>query len=195
MATGNSDSCREQAACRESFRGCPCQLRLIFEIVRYTLISTSARRLCLVDPVPLSRWMSSAPRAWALDVRWQTFVSVLTFTWFLIARTAKHRFRSLFRGWLSPGYSFYAEPLQSFIKPPGEPQAPVRCGFYAQNYFRVLISDFAVQFYREAALPSDLADGERQLVAAIFDLLIFGCGGGLVLEKIGTMMTSLPYRF
>jgi hypothetical protein len=66
------------------------------------------------------------------------------------------------------GYSFSAEPLKSFIEPPGEPQAPVRCGFYAQNYFRVFISDSAVQLYREAALPSDLAVGEKQLLAAIF---------------------------
>jgi hypothetical protein len=65
------------------------------------------------------------------------------------------------------GYSFSAKPLKDFIEAPGEPQAQVRCGFYAQNYFRVFISDSAVQFYREAALPPDLADGEKQLLAAL----------------------------
>jgi hypothetical protein len=66
------------------------------------------------------------------------------------------------------GYSSSARPLKSFITAPGEPQTPVRCGFYAQNYFRIFISDSAVQFYREAALPFDLAKGEKQLLAAIF---------------------------
>src|ERR1051325_2316348 len=66
------------------------------------------------------------------------------------------------------GYSFSAKPLKIFIEPPGEPQAPVRCVLYAQNYFRVFISDSVVQFYREVALPSDLADGDKQLLAAIF---------------------------
>ena len=74
----------------------------------------------------------------------------------------------LVQGLAISGYSFSAEPLKSFIEPPGEPQAAVRCGFYAQNYFRVFISDSAVQFCREVALPSDLADGEKQLLAAIF---------------------------
>jgi hypothetical protein len=67
------------------------------------------------------------------------------------------------------GYSFSVEPLKNFIELPGEPQAKARCGFYAQNYFRVFISDSAVQFYREATLPSNLAEGERQLLDAIFN--------------------------
>ena len=37
------------------------------------------------------------------------------------------------------GYSFSEKPLKGFIEPPGELQAPVRYGLYAQNYFRIFI--------------------------------------------------------
>jgi hypothetical protein len=66
------------------------------------------------------------------------------------------------------GYSFFDAPLKRFIEAPDERRSPVRCSFYAQNYFRIFISNLAVEFYRETDLPSDLISGERHLALAIF---------------------------
>ena len=41
--------------------------------------------------------------------------------------------------------------------------------FYAQNYFRIFVSDQVVEFVREAELPSELALGERSLVKGLLN--------------------------
>jgi hypothetical protein len=68
-----------------------------------------------------------------------------------------------------PGYSFSKEQLKSHIHMPGVSPAPVRCLFYAQNYFRIFVSDQVVEFVREAELPSELAFGERNLVKGLLN--------------------------
>jgi len=53
---------------------------------------------------------------------------------------------------------------------PGVSPAPVRGVFYAQNYFRIFVSDqVIVEFVREAELPSELALGERSLVKSLLN--------------------------
>jgi len=56
------------------------------------------------------------------------------------------------------------------IKAPGEPDVPVRCLFYAQNYFRIYISDLAIQFYRESTLPPEIAVGEKHLMTSVLGM-------------------------
>jgi hypothetical protein len=68
-----------------------------------------------------------------------------------------------------PGYSFWKDQLKSHIHMPGVSPARVRCLFYAQNYFRILVSDQVVEFVREAELPSELALGERSLVKGLLN--------------------------
>src|SRR5262245_58193288 len=72
-----------------------------------------------------------------------------------------------------PGYTFWRGPLKHTIKVPGESAVPTRCLFYAQNYFRISISDLVMQFYREITLPAELAAGEKSLQAAAFNLSPF----------------------
>jgi hypothetical protein len=45
--------------------------------------------------------------------------------------------------------------------------------FYPQNHFRILISHAVVEFYRGAAIPSELAAGETQLYARILETNAF----------------------
>ena len=52
---------------------------------------------------------------------------------------------------------------------PGEPDSLITCFFYAQNYFRILVSNNVVEFYREAAIPPELETGERQFCIAILE--------------------------
>jgi len=68
-----------------------------------------------------------------------------------------------------PGYSFSKEQLKSHIHMPGVSPAPVRGVFYAQNYFRIFVSDQVVEFVREAELPSELALGERSLLKSLLN--------------------------
>jgi hypothetical protein len=58
-----------------------------------------------------------------------------------------------------PGYSFSSHPIKHTIDAPNEPSVPTRCTFFAQDYFRIFLADQAIQFYREAPLPRDLATG------------------------------------
>ena len=53
------------------------------------------------------------------------------------------------------------------IEAPDEGRLSVRCLLYARNYFRIYVADMAVQFRREAPLPSDLAVGDEEFQAAI----------------------------
>src|SRR6266566_7243321 len=69
-----------------------------------------------------------------------------------------------------PGYSFSEEPLKEVISAPNEPDVPVRCLFYAQNYFRVFVSDLAVEFYRETVPSPEIAAGEGLLRSKILDV-------------------------
>lgn len=62
----------------------------------------------------------------------------------------------LLQGMAIPGYSFWDNPLKNVINVPGEPDVPARCLFYADNYFRIHISDLVIQFCRESMLPSEL---------------------------------------
>jgi hypothetical protein len=65
------------------------------------------------------------------------------------------------------GYTFFDAPLKAAINPPDEPNSTVRCTYYAENYFRLFISDLAVQFYREASLPDWIAKADEQIVHAL----------------------------
>src|SRR5436190_22358975 len=69
-----------------------------------------------------------------------------------------------------PGYSFSRRPLKDVIRAPGEPEMPVRCLFYAQNYFRVFVSDLAVEFHREATPPPEVVAAERVLRSRMLDM-------------------------
>jgi hypothetical protein len=82
-----------------------------------------------------------------------------------------------------PGYSFSTHPLRSAIDAPGEPSVPTRGAFYAQNYFRIFLADRAVQFYRDAALPPELAAGEQYLLSAILTLPQFNLRRWIVTDE------------
>jgi hypothetical protein len=69
-----------------------------------------------------------------------------------------------------PIYSFSQKPLKDLIRPPGEREMPVRCQFYAQNYFRVYVSDFAVEFHRDATALPELRAAEELLRSRILGL-------------------------
>lgn len=69
-----------------------------------------------------------------------------------------------------PGFSFYNLPSKPSIKAPGERNLVVRYNFYAQNYFRIYISDLAVEFSRETPAPPHIAEGERMLLNLILAL-------------------------
>ena len=71
-----------------------------------------------------------------------------------------------------PGYSFWRAAGWT-LDAPGEPSVPVRSFFYAQSYFRIFLADQAILFYRESALPPELATGEQHLVAAILEMTQF----------------------
>jgi hypothetical protein len=77
------------------------------------------------------------------------------------------------QGLAVPGYSFWSDPMRKTVDAPGEPGLPVHCTFYAQNDFRIFIADRAIHFRRGAALPPELARGERHLVAAVLELVQF----------------------
>jgi len=81
------------------------------------------------------------------------------------------------------GYSSWRAPLRATLDAPGEPSVPVRCAFYARNHFRIFVADRAIQFYREAPLPPELARGEQQLVAAVLDMPSFRLRRWLVTEE------------
>ena len=68
-----------------------------------------------------------------------------------------------------PGYSFSTKPEKQTIRVPGSSDFPVACFFYAQNYFRIFISQMAVEFCRGAAIPSELAAGEKELYRHILE--------------------------
>lgn len=72
-----------------------------------------------------------------------------------------------------PGFSFTDVCFKDSIEVPGGQSFRVRCSFYAQNYFRIFISDLAVQFYRETTLPTNLVDAERQLRVAFLTHPLF----------------------
>ena len=71
------------------------------------------------------------------------------------------------------GYSFSEEPLKKMIRAPGEPDMPVRCLFYAQNYFRVFVSDLAVEFHRDSTPPPELVTAEGLLRSRILEITGF----------------------
>ncbi len=74
-----------------------------------------------------------------------------------------------------PGYSFWDNRLKHRIKVPGEPDVPERCLFYAQNYFRIFISDLVIQFCREieSTLPPEIAAAEKHFQSTVFGLRQF----------------------
>ena len=74
------------------------------------------------------------------------------------------------KGIMIPGYSFSEEPPKKVIRAPGEPDMPVRCLFYAQNYFRVFFSDLAVEFHREYTPPPELVTAEALLRSRILEI-------------------------
>ncbi len=82
-----------------------------------------------------------------------------------------------------PGYSFWPDPMRRILDAPGEPSLPVRCTFYANNYFRIFLADRAIHFYREAPLPPELAKGEQHLVAAVLEMIPFRLRRWLVTEE------------
>jgi hypothetical protein len=73
--------------------------------------------------------------------------------------------------------------LRSTIDVPGGPTVPARCAFYAQNYFRIFVGDRAIQFYREGALPPELASGEQHLLSAVLAATQFILRRWLVTEE------------
>ena len=73
--------------------------------------------------------------------------------------------------------------MRTTLDAPGEPSLPVRCAFYAHSYFRIFLADRAVHFYREAALPAELARGEQQLVAAVLEMIPFHLRRWLITEE------------
>jgi hypothetical protein len=65
------------------------------------------------------------------------------------------------------GFALFDKPLKASFKAPGEEDAVVRLTFYAQNYFRIFISDLAIEFYRETQAPPEVIAGERAFRDAV----------------------------
>jgi hypothetical protein len=82
-----------------------------------------------------------------------------------------------------PGYSFSSHRLKPVMQVPGEPDVPTRCQFYAQNDFRIFIADPAIQFHRESALPSELANGGQRFQSAVLGLRQFTLRRWIITEE------------
>jgi hypothetical protein len=122
----------------------------------------------MAHPVRVSK--SSAPRR---SRRALGLPSRMSSTLYLFLENAGTDVDSVARhvqGLQVPGYMFSEKPLKRVISAPGEPDVQVRCQFYAQNYFRVFVSDLAVEFYREATPPPDIANAEAILRSHILNL-------------------------
>ena len=68
-----------------------------------------------------------------------------------------------------PGYSFSTQRQKQTIHMPGAGDFPVTCLFYARNEFRIYVSHAVVEFYRGAAIPSELVTGETLLYKRILE--------------------------
>jgi hypothetical protein len=88
----------------------------------------------------------------------------------LIDRLRRRSLRTYVKDISVPGFSFDILPPRLSFKAPGEHNLAVRYHLCAENYFRILISDLAVMFFREAPAPPHIAAGERMLLDLILAL-------------------------
>jgi hypothetical protein len=82
-----------------------------------------------------------------------------------------------------PGYSLWSDSLKWDIKVPGEPDVPGVCFFYAQNYFRIFISDLVIKFDRGSLLPPELANGENYLQSTVLGMPQFRLRRWMITEE------------
>lgn len=91
------------------------------------------------------------------------------------------------QGLVVPGYSFWPSPLRATFDAPGEPRLPVRCTYYAQNWYKIFLADRAIRFDRDDpfrdAQPVELVRGEQHLVAAVLRMTQFHLRRWLVTDE------------